>query len=37
VLDELRWGAHAGDAGRLTAAEPLFPRIETETATLAAG
>jgi methionyl-tRNA synthetase len=31
LLDELRWGAHAGEAGRLSAAEPLFPRLETET------
>jgi len=26
------WGAHTGDAGTLTAPEPLFPRLETETA-----
>jgi methionyl-tRNA synthetase len=32
LLDELRWGAHAGEPGRLTAAEPLFPRLETEPA-----
>ena len=37
LLDELRWGAHAGDPGRLATAEPLFPRIETEAATPAAG
>ncbi len=30
ILDELRWGAHARTAGRLAAAEPLFPRLETE-------
>jgi methionyl-tRNA synthetase len=30
VLDELRWGAHASDAGRLAAPEPLFPRLDTE-------
>jgi methionyl-tRNA synthetase len=30
LLDELSWGAKAGQAGRLGAAEPLFPRIETE-------
>ena len=30
LLDELRWGAHAGEPGRLGAAEPLFPRLETE-------
>ena len=32
ILDELAWGAHGGDAGRVTAAEPLFPRLEVETA-----
>ncbi len=32
LLDELRWGAHAGEPGRSAAAEPLFPRLETETA-----
>jgi methionyl-tRNA synthetase len=37
LLDELRWGAHAGGPGRLATAEPLFPRIETEAATPAAG
>ncbi|MEA2548948.1 MAG: methionyl-tRNA synthetase [Chloroflexota bacterium] len=31
LLDELRWAAHAGEAGTLTNAEPLFPRLETET------
>jgi methionyl-tRNA synthetase len=31
LLDELRWGAHAGEAGTLMGAEPLFPRLETET------
>ena len=31
ILDELRWGAHASDPGRLTAAEPLFPRLDAET------
>jgi methionyl-tRNA synthetase len=31
ILDELRWGAHSGEAGRLTAAEPLFPRLDIET------
>jgi methionyl-tRNA synthetase len=31
ILDELRWGAHAGEPGRLTAPEPLFPRLDTET------
>jgi methionyl-tRNA synthetase len=32
ILDELRWGAHASDPGRLTAAEPLFPRLDSEVA-----
>jgi methionyl-tRNA synthetase len=31
LLDELRWGAHAGEAGTLTDAQPLFPRLDTET------
>jgi methionyl-tRNA synthetase len=31
VLDELRWGAHAGEAGRLAAPEPLFPRLEVDS------
>jgi len=31
--DELRWGAHAGEAGRLGMAEPLFPRLDPEAAT----
>jgi methionyl-tRNA synthetase len=30
LLDELQWGRHAGEAGRLAAAEPLFPRLETD-------
>ncbi len=32
LLDELRWGAHAGQPGTLTAPHPLFPRLETEDA-----
>jgi methionyl-tRNA synthetase len=31
LLDELRWGAHAGENGTLTEAQPLFPRLDTET------
>jgi methionyl-tRNA synthetase len=31
LLDELAWGAKAGEPGRLTAAEPLFPRLDVET------
>ncbi len=30
--DELAWGAHAGSAGRVSAPEPLFPRLDTEAA-----
>ena len=37
LLDELLWGAHAAESGRLAAAQPLFPRIEIEAATPAAG
>jgi methionyl-tRNA synthetase len=33
LLEELRWGAHAAEHGTLTAAEPLFPRLDTEAAT----
>jgi methionyl-tRNA synthetase len=36
LLGELQWGAHADEAGRLGAAAPLFPRLETEAATPAA-
>ena len=32
LLDELRWGAHAGQVGMLTAPVPLFPRLEIEAA-----
>ncbi len=31
LLDELAWGAHAAEAGRVTAPEPLFPRLDVET------
>jgi methionyl-tRNA synthetase len=37
LLDDLRWGARAGETGKVAAPEPLFPRIETEAATPAAG
>jgi methionyl-tRNA synthetase len=30
VLEELVWGAHASDTGRVAAPEPLFPRLEVE-------
>jgi methionyl-tRNA synthetase len=32
ILDELAWGAHVATAGRVTAPEPLFPRLEVEAA-----
>jgi len=31
ILDELVWAAHALEAGRMTAPEPLFPRLDVET------
>jgi methionyl-tRNA synthetase len=31
LLEELRWGAHASEPGRLGAAEPLFPRLDVES------
>jgi len=37
ILGELGWGAKAGEAGRLGAAEPLFPRIEVEDEAPATG
>ncbi len=37
ILEELHWGARAAETGHLGAAEPLFPRLETEAATPAAG
>jgi methionyl-tRNA synthetase len=30
LLDELRWGRHAGVAGQVGRPEPLFPRLEAE-------
>jgi len=32
ILDELAWGARAEDSGRVTAPEPLFPRLDVEAA-----
>jgi methionyl-tRNA synthetase len=32
ILDDLEWGARAGEPGRVAAPEPLFPRLEVETA-----
>ena len=34
ILDELRWGAHASEAGRLGAPTPLFPRLEIDAPAL---
>jgi methionyl-tRNA synthetase len=31
ILGELAWGAHAGEAGRTAAPEPLFPRLDVDT------
>jgi methionyl-tRNA synthetase len=31
ILEELRWGAHAGEPGRLAAAQPLFPRLDVDS------
>jgi methionyl-tRNA synthetase len=30
ILDELRWGAHAAEPGRMAAPEPLFPRLDID-------
>ena len=30
ILDQLAWGARAGEPGRVTAPEPLFPRLDVE-------
>jgi len=30
VLEQLAWGARAGEPGRVTTPEPLFPRLDTE-------
>jgi methionyl-tRNA synthetase len=32
ILDDLRWGARATEPGRVTAPEPLFPRLDVESA-----
>jgi len=31
ILDDLVWGARAGEPGRVSVPEPLFPRLEVET------
>jgi methionyl-tRNA synthetase len=31
ILDQLVWGARAGEPGRVTAPEPLFPRLDVDT------
>jgi methionyl-tRNA synthetase len=30
ILDQLVWGARAGESGRVTAPEPLFPRLDVD-------
>ena len=30
ILEQLAWGARAGEPGRVTAPEPLFPRLDVE-------
>ncbi|MGK2850071.1 MAG: methionine--tRNA ligase [Candidatus Limnocylindrales bacterium] len=32
ILDDLAWGAKAAEPGRVTAPEPLFPRLDVEAA-----
>jgi methionyl-tRNA synthetase len=31
ILDELRWGAHVSEPGKVGAAEPLFPRLDVDS------
>ncbi len=31
LLDELAWGRHAGEPGRLSQPEPLFPRLDVDS------
>ena len=33
ILDQLAWGARAGEPGRVRAPEPLFPRLDVEAET----
>jgi methionyl-tRNA synthetase len=33
ILEELRWGAHAAEEGRVAAPEPLFPRLDVDSET----
>jgi methionyl-tRNA synthetase len=32
ILDELHWGAHSNEPGHVTAPEPLFPRLDVDSA-----
>jgi hypothetical protein len=32
LQDELVWGRHAAEPGKVTPPEPLFPRLETDSA-----
>ncbi len=36
LADELRWGAHAAEQGRVGTASPVFPRLDVDAATSAA-
>ena len=36
LADELRWGAHAAEQGRVGTATPVFPRLDVDAATSAA-
>jgi methionyl-tRNA synthetase len=31
ILDELRWGAHAAEAGKVGTPEPLFPQLDVDS------
>jgi methionyl-tRNA synthetase len=33
IMEELTWGVHGSEAGKVTEPEPLFPRLEVEAAT----
>ena len=35
--DELVWGIHASEAGRVTLPEPLFPRLDTDNEAVETG
>jgi methionyl-tRNA synthetase len=37
ILDELAWGAHRDDTGRVTMPEPLFPRLDVDPVDVESG